>query len=69
MCYIRLDFLSFSLDPGVNHHTGRFCTVDWFTIIGSDDGREQIGTLCGEKAGHSSRYILFIDNSKGYSQC
>ena len=57
MCYVRLDFLSFSLNKGARHQMGKICTLDWFTIIGADDGREQIGTMCGEKAGHSSKII------------
>jgi len=61
VCYVRLDFLSFSLNMGTAHPVGKFCTLDWFTIIGSNDGTEQIGTMCGEKAGHS----MFIPVSSG----
>jgi len=61
VCYVRLDFLSFSMNSGPAHMAGHLCTMDWFTIIGSSDGLEQISTMCGEKAGHS----MFIPVSPG----
>ena len=48
-CWVRLDLLQFSLS----------CGRDWFTVLGAGDGEETVGSLCGEKAGHSSKNITF----------
>ena len=51
MCHVKIDLISFTMGT---RETGGSCVHDWFTVIGSADGRPA-PLLCGELDGYSCK--------------